>query len=183
MTDTPGLTETLDQAWGLLDLAISEGRSPLRYVTLATVDGNAAPQVRIVVLRKVDRASGQLTAYTDKRSDKVGQLRQNPQVALHLWSPDNLVQLRMNGTAWVTQGSVEAWDAVPEHMREAYGHVPPPGTTIDRSDDWAIRPDPAYFAALDITLSRIESVCLDPAGHRRANFERADGWIGHWLSP
>lgn len=183
MTETPSLAETLDQAWALLAQAVSDGRSPLRYVTLATVDTHNAPQSRIVVLRKAERAAATLIAFTDRRSDKVGELARNANVAMHLWSTDDLVQLRMNGRADVIQGSPDDWAAVPDQMREAYGHVPSPGTEIAASDAWRIRPDYSHFACIRITLSRIESVCLDPTGHRRANFERRSDWAGVWLSP
>lgn len=183
MNEPPSLQETLDQAWHLLQQGVAEGRSPMRFVTLATVDADNAPQARTVVLRSVHREKAEVSVFTDLRSQKILQLRQNPQAALHLWAPDVLLQLRLVGVIRIETGLESEWQAVPLHMREAYGHEPPPGTAIGASDAWKVRPSIENFARLTLVVNRLESVSLDPDGHRRAEFHRKSKWLGQWLSP
>lgn len=184
MTD-PKLDSAWTRAWDILRQAIAEDRSPLRFVTLATVDAQNAPQQRTVVLRELDAQAATLGVFTDARSHKIGELGANDAVSLHLWVPDHLIQLRLSGQAKITQGEAlrTDWEKVPDHMREAYGHVPSPGTKIDAPDAWTEQPDIENFAKITVTLSQFDIVCLSPHGHWRAKFIRENNWKGDWLSP
>lgn len=184
MTD-PNLNTIWTQAWTILQQAIAEDRSPLRFVTLATIDESNAPRLRTVVLREMDADRATLCIFTDTRSHKVAELSANDAVSLHLWAPDHLVQLRLSGHAQITSGEPIRghWETVPPHMREAYGHVPPPGTKIATPDAWDVHPDIQNFAKITISLSHIDIVCLSPDGHWRAEFFKENKWKGGWLSP
>jgi pyridoxamine 5'-phosphate oxidase len=181
----PTLTGAWSQAWNILQQAIADDRSPLRFVTLATVDANHAPQLRTVVLRELDADAATLCIFTDARSHKVAELGKNNAAALHLWAPDHLIQLRLSGEAQITSGTPiqEQWATVPDHMREAYGHVPPPGTKIAASEAWEVHPDINNFTKITVTLSHIDIVCLSRDGHWRAEFLKKNNWKGDWLSP
>ncbi|SLN42105.1 pyridoxamine 5'-phosphate oxidase [Falsiruegeria litorea R37] len=181
----PTLDTAWAQAWDILQQAIAEDRSPLRFVTLATVDAQNAPQLRTVVLRDLDARAATLSVFTDARSHKVGELDTNDAVSLHLWAPDQLIQLRLSGQTVITQGEPmrSDWQKVPDHMREAYGHVPSPGTKIDASDAWTVQPNIENFAKITVTLSQFDIVCLSSDGHWRAEFLRKNNWKGDWLSP
>lgn len=181
----PSLNTVWEHTWSILQQAIANDRSPLRFVTLATVDNNNAPQVRTVVLRELDRHAAVLSVFTDARSLKVQQLLANNAVSIHLWAPDQLTQLRLSGQATMTTGNViqPDWNEVPDHMREAYGHVPTPGTTIAASDAWEVSPDIQNFAKISVSLNHLDVVCLSGAGHWRAEFLRKNNWNGNWLSP
>ncbi|MBO9449768.1 pyridoxamine 5'-phosphate oxidase family protein [Tropicibacter sp. R16_0] len=181
----PTLTAAWAQAWAILQQAIADDRSPLRFVTLATVDANHAPQLRSVVLRELDAEAATLYIFTDARSHKVAELGKNNAVSLHLWAPDHLIQLRLSGQAQISSGTPirDHWDTVPDHMREAYGHVPSPGTKIATPDAWEVRPDIQNFAKITLILSHIDIVCLSRDGHWRVEFLRENNWKGDWLSP
>ncbi|MFT4961826.1 MAG: pyridoxamine 5'-phosphate oxidase [Paracoccaceae bacterium] len=173
------LAETLDQAWHLLTRDTRHG------VVLATVDSDGAPQARMVALRHCDQDRGIVTVHTDLLSSKINGLLADPRASLHMWAPNELVQLRLSGTTQIVTGDTvqTLWDRVPNDGREAYGHVPPPGTPILTSGDWSISPSPDRFAVLEISLCHIDVVNLDPKGHRRAEFLRSNTWQGQWVSP
>lgn len=180
MSKSPNLAETLDQVWGLLAPGDTN-----RIGALASLDKAGAPQVRSVALCENDRARGVIAMRADYLSCKTEGLKIDPRVSYHLWMPEEKVQLRLSGTARIITGPEvrSLWDRTPVPNREAYGHVPAPGTPISASGDWKIEPAPDRFAVLEITVSHIDAVSLDPAGHRRAEYLRSDGWQGQWLSP
>lgn len=176
----PNLAETLDQAWRLL-----EHNETMRMGVLASLDEFGAPQARMVALRNCDRKRNIVATRTDLLSSKINGLRADPRVTFHFWVPENLVQLRLSGTASIVTGPKvrDLWDQTPVLNREPYSHVPSPGTPIAASDNWLMEPSPDRFAILEIALAHIDAVNLDPTGHRRAEFLRDDDWQGQWLSP
>ena len=185
MTNTPDLAETLDHSWQLLEQGARDRLSPARLVVLSTVLPDGGPDSRMVALRRADRGLAELDMHTDLLSHKINQLRLEPRVSVHLWLPDQLVQLRLSGAVQILSGEVVAghWPQVPQANREAYGHVPPPGTEISASGDWQVHPEAARFCVLRMAVVRIDAVSLDPAGHRRALFSVEDIWQGRWISP
>lgn len=176
------LDDTLTQTWTLM---APDARGRGKLVSLGTLDADGHPQMRTVMLRGADRATGWVEAYTDLRSAKVDELRRDPRASVLLWSDAAQVQLRLTGRAEILCGPGVAirWESLRDDQRLAYGHQPPPGTPIAQSGAWHDAPNPANLAVLRLTCDRIEHVSLDPAGHRRALFSRADGWAGRWLSP
>lgn len=176
------LTETWADVWAVLHRAITETGNPARYVSLATLNGDA-PALRLVALRHADAEAASVNVHTDRLSLKVPQLLANANVALLAWDPAALVQLRLTGTARLSTGNSDDWAKVPDPSREAYGHQPPPGSPIPASNAWDIVPDPNRLGILRIRLTHVDHVSLDPNGHRRAGFARADDWRGQWLSP
>lgn len=181
----PSLDETLAEVWQLLANGVAQADDPARLPVLGTVDDTGAPQLRTVALRDAYPSPGILEIHTDILSHKINELRNTPQVSLHIWHPDNLIQLRLSGSALIETAdyATQRWDSVPAASRVSYGHRPPPGTPIPHSDAFTCVPIRERFAVVLITLTHIESVSLDPAGHRRAAFSRDDNWAGQWLSP
>lgn len=181
----PTLNDAWAQAWDLLGQAIAEDRSPLRLVTLATVDADTTPRLRTVVLREVDASAQTLCIFTDARSNKVRELGNNNAASVHLWAPDQLIQLRLSGTVKITSGTSETahWKAVPDHMREAYAHVPSPGTPIDAPRAWHECPSIENFAKITLHVHHLDIVCLSREGHWRVEYARKNKWKGDWLSP
>lgn len=186
MNDTPpDLDETLAEVWDILAKGVTHGDAPARLPVLATVDATGTPRLRTVALRAAHKSTAILEIHTDILSSKIRELRDNPHVSLLIWHSDILVQLRLSGTAQINTTGIAAqrWMDVPVASRVSYGHLPPPGTKIAASDAYECNPSPDRFAVLVIQLTHIESVSLDPAGHRRAEFIPDDAWQGHWVSP
>ncbi|SLN33482.1 pyridoxamine 5'-phosphate oxidase family protein [Roseisalinus antarcticus] len=178
--------DTLDgmraEVWARLMLGVVDAASAARFPVLATVSPTGLPEARTVVLRGAEEHVCEV--HTDLRSDKIASLRATPCAALLIWEPEVRLQIRLACRAEILEGDavVERWAQVPDSSQTAYGKRPPPGTVIADSLDYELAPGAENFAALRLEVDEIDAVHLGP-DHRRARFERRDGWAGRWLSP
>lgn len=97
--DRPGIPD-VDEPFSLLEIWLKEAResepNDSNAMSLATVDSEGNPDVRIVLLK--DIAEGVLTFYTNLESAKGQQLIANPNVALCLHWKSLRRQVRIRGT-------------------------------------------------------------------------------------
>lgn len=170
--------------WDRLDLGVADRDAPARHVVFATQSVNGWPEARTVVLRGADRGTALLEVHTDLHSDKVASLRHLPRASIHVWDACEQLQIRVQAEVEIASGDAVAaiWARVPDPSRQSYGVTPAPGVPIADALDYAKVPDPATFAVLRCHVQAIDAVHLG-ADHRRAQFVRADGWAGQWLSP
>ncbi len=175
----------LGHAWREMARGARDAQAPTHLVVLASVGDDGGARARTVALRHADRAADIVELHTDVTTPKVAELRANPRAALHLWLPDDVLQIRLRGTVEVrTEPAADAdWAEVPRFSRGNYGVVPAPGTPIPRPDAYDRQPDRAKFAVLHLTVDDIDLVHLGETYHRRARYRRQDGWAGHWLAP
>jgi hypothetical protein len=160
-----------------------------RQAVMATVDADAGPCARTVVLREVDPATRTLLIYTDTRSPKVQQLGRDPRAELVCWSPRLGWQLRLRCHVEVSGDGLDVtsrW-ALLRHTRAAHDYLSPlaPGTALDD-----VPPAPAAgeartsFGVMHARVLALDWLSLDPAGHRRALFDYRDGpGAARWLAP
>lgn len=187
-TDPHGWATELDtlraQVWTRLLRGVGDRHSPARHPAFATVAPDGTPEIRTVVLRAADPVAGRLDVHTDLRSAKVAALRHNPNAALHVWDSTAHLQTRIAALVEVMTGDAVAslWQQVPETSQAAYGTMPAPGTPIAAALAYHKSPDPAAFVVLRCTVQAIDALQLGP-NHRRARFDRIDGWRGQWLAP
>lgn len=181
--DTPA--DVLDHVWQILSSGVADRAAPARFPTLLTIGADGGPEGRTVALRAADRSKARLEMHTDLRSGKIAELSANPRAGLHIWAPEMQTQLRLRGAIGIRSGPMAeaAWHRVPDPSREAYGHVPPPGTPIARPQDWVVAPALDNFAVLEFDVASIDAVSLSVKGHRRLVFARDSRWAGTWLSP
>lgn len=178
------LPDLLDRAWSCLERGPVDRDAAARHPTLATIDRQGWPEARTVVLRSVSRADDLVEVHTDLHSPKVASLRATPRAALHVWDAAARLQIRLQARVEILTGPevAETWAQVPDHPRQSYGIVPPPGTPIGSSRGYRAVPDPATFAVLRCHPVHIDLLHLGDV-HRRARFLQADGWTGQWLAP
>lgn len=185
------LSPILAQAWALLEEGAADRRSPFHLIQLATPE----PDIRTVVLRGADPATGTIRFHTDARSPKAAGLATDPRVAVLAYDPARRIQLRLAGRAAPEgeAGTDAAWTASAATSRVCYRAAFPPSTPI--SDPALADPTPEMQAPADpdegrqnlsriiVTLDQLEWLHLAASGHRRATFEADDGWRGTWLAP
>ncbi len=184
-TDDPTtLSELRALTMARLQAGVVDQTAAARHPALATRDSDGWPAVRTLVLRRFDPQDWVLDLHSDADASKVLQLTDDPRAMLHVWDPQVQLQIRLRAHVTRLHGEEVAalWDKVPESSREAYGAVPPPGTSIPAADAWRSNPRPARFAVLRCRVTRIEALHLGNR-HRRARFERETGWQGGWLVP
>lgn len=173
-----------DHAWHRLIRGVQDRHAPARHPTLATVSSEGLPQARTVVLRKADRTSGRLEIHTNLFSPKVAELRATPVAALHVWDSGSRLQIRVQADAVIASGDdvAETWSRVPERSRTAYSRSSVPGSLIPEATACEPAPDAAAFAVVHLHIRLMDLLHLGPQ-HRRAQFVRDGGWVGHWVAP
>jgi len=159
-------------------------------MTLATLSAERFPQLRQVVLREVVPEDLQLLFYTDPRSPKWQQLKENPLAEVLFWDPSDKLQLRCQVFAHLHQGDALALahqEAVPQHLAGDYAALTVPGRVIadpaegqSLAEDWS-------FGVVVLTVTQMDWLQLDREGHRRARFQWPEGGVGEstaqWIQP
>lgn len=162
----PFLIAKPDFLWGYLADIAADSANPARVLTLASVDENGQPQARSVILREAKPWT--LTVYSDRRSPKVEQLKQQPKSQLLLWDRDKRWQLRAVAKAEVITAGAEIeqlWERIKD-TQAAQDYLTPqaPGELLDIDAPSLEQPQ---FAILRFHLTEIDWLELRREGHRR----------------
>ena len=181
------LPQVAAEAWRMISRAAVDRKHPCRFVVMATA-AEAAPGLRYVVLRAIEE--GDLLIYTDARSQKLSELRKQPETSLLFYHPGYRCQVKVMGETKIHRGDVLSerhWSKVQGETRKAYGSVLPPGAAIDSPEaayDWPAEIDSEHFAVLRVQPEHMEVLQLNGLSHLRARFEYHDEqWRGTWLVP
>ena len=162
----PFLTAKPDFLWGYLADIAADSANPARIITLATVDTSGQPQARSVILREAQPWT--LTVYSDRRSPKVEQLKQQPQAQLLFWDMDKRWQLRSAAKAEVITAGAETeqlWERIKDtHAAQDYLTPQAPGEFLDSDAPAQEQPQ---LAILRFHLTEIDWLELRREGHRR----------------
>jgi len=187
--------DNLALVWQWLVTRLSEAPGdrdcPLRLMTLSSVDGEARPQARHVILRAFDATAIVASFYSDARSGKVVELKGRPDVALTFYDPAAEVQIRAQARAsrrWDPESRASAWHNLPATSRLSYATRQAPGSAISAPFTVGrdtVDSEQAYrrFAIIDCEISEVDYLHLHHGGHRRAGFSRGDHWQGSWRVP
>ena len=173
------------EIWQRLVRGVHDRRAPARHPTLATVTPDGRPQARTVVLRAADKSAGTLDIHTDLRSAKVRDLAGNTfcgAACLGQFGPSADAAGRQRHGPHRPGCGRDLGRASPRDRERSYGGTPEPGQPVAQALDYTKAPDPACFAVLRLEMMSIDALHLGPS-HRRARFDRVDGWAGEWLAP
>ena len=181
-------SEVFKNIWKTLERATVDKKHSWRYSHLATIDGKNHPQVRMIVLRKVNSERRQLTFFTHYLSPKVEQIQKNPNVSCLFWNTRQNIQLRINGIMEVHyQNSVAAAyrETVPKYRLFEYTNSIPPGTKIrdqERKETDVESND--FFAVLQLQVDFMDWLELGREGHQRIKLTWNDqDWKGIHVMP
>lgn len=181
------MTDTFFQE---LEVELQKGTSkkghPFRYGTLGTVGLGTTARLRTIVLRKVSEDL-KLVFYTDRRSRKIGHIKENNSVSLLFYHPKKLLQLKIEGRASIVSDNEELkkyWAGVQPTSRKDYTTASAPGSPISNPDDVEYVEEKNYFTIVEIESSKIEYLKLKRPNHLRILFSKDDGeWNGEFLVP
>lgn len=185
----------------------NRGNAAARYCQLATVRGDGRPACRTVVFRGFlggpeDTAedASRLTFVTDARSEKVGELGQQPACELCWYLPGTREQFRITGRMEVI-GARAAGGEVAERARQRqdmWGRLsgkarqqflwPHPGLPRGSDDSLFSPPEPEAsspaaedFCLLVLTPDHVDHLSLKQ--NKRWTHSRAGGWEERYVNP
>jgi len=183
---------TIEEAWGKvlseLNTAAKNPGHAFRYLSLATVGAKDQPSQRTVVLRDFSQ-NNRFTIYTDARSEKVEDLRNNNSISLLFYDHDQKLQVTVKGKASVLadgEENLKQWLESRSKGAHSYTSVKGPGEVIEKPDEayeWNLE-DPEHFCVIHIEAHSMEFLQLDGHRYLRSSRELTDGsWKEHWIAP
>lgn len=186
MAKTKGM-DLFEQANAELIRSNADRKHPFRLMYLSTF--GEYPEVRTVVKRKVDPDLN-LIFFTDSRSPKVTQIRDNPKVSVLFYHPKKKLQLRLYGKAVLIDHGHGDFDRYWQSVQGApslqdYTTVKAPGSPIGQeSEAQALFGEEVYFVAVQILTEKLDVLQLGRESHQRSRFVRdKDNWIQQELVP
>jgi general stress protein 26 len=186
-----------DEAWRLLESASDDPVHPMRLCVLATVEPGEGPDARLMLLRGAHRNGGRLWFHTDRRSDKVQQLRVRPAVCAVAYEPQLGVQLRVRGAALLHEADEAAslhWEQIGAATRALYAAPESPGDPLRQPDPRLMCLKRALdagaeaaargnFAVLEVIVRVIEWLQVHDDAQRRAVMHAATAWAVQPIAP
>jgi len=189
------------RVWRRLSTAAAEPGHPYRTLTFGTTKDDT-PRLRTVVLRQVHRPARRLAFHSDRRAQKIDDVRATGRIAWQGWDPETAEQVRLGGTATIHTDDAVAdamWADQDPGSLDVYVSPAAPGTPINDPDE-GIDPSVAegpvtraevesgrsHFAVVRTVIDEIDWLHLHPEGHVRARFEyepEAEGSEGTWIAP
>ena len=166
--------------------AVNDKKHPFRYLIFSSL--GAKVRSRYVVLRSY-QSDNSFVVYTDSRSSKVEEIRQNPEVHLLFYNSRKQVQVLVEGICDTENNPAirqSLWLKVQGNAQKSYNTTLPPGaviTTPETGHQVKAEMDDEYFEVLNIQPVKIEVLQLNRSKHLRASFYKENNWEGSWLVP
>ena len=164
------------KVWDLLAQGVVNKKSKFHTPTLSTINGNAINS-RTIILRKVDKKTKMLFFYSDHRSRKVLNIKQNNNVTVHLYEPRFKLQVQLYGYANIenkTEKTKDIWNSLKSFSKKNYLSELPPGEKINSLDDLKYNADneEAFynFSLIKFKVSKLECLQLSDIKNIRVEF-------------
>ena len=161
-------------------------KHPFKNVVLTTIS-NVIPKARWVVIRKLT-SEGNIYIYTDGRSDKVKELKNNSNCSLLFYNNRQGLQIQFNCTAILHQKnelSKKYWNGILGKSSENYTTLFPPGSPVNNIEDGhkiVKNINNNHFSIIEINPIKMVVLQLSREGHIRASFEKVESeWKGTFL--
>lgn len=158
-------------------------KHPFRNLVLSTVTEKGIPKSRTVVLRDFDPQRMVLTVYTDRRSQKINELRAQKEASLLFYDPKKLWQIQVAVQLEKQSGDAKPFYLMPPPAQKDYTTALPPGSEITNPDAVHYNGEQHFFVALQFKIYCIESLKLKRPNHVRSRFDLDNGWSGCYLTP
>ena len=166
-----------------MKLGYLKKKHSFRYVYLATV-ADGVPHQRTVVLRDVVQDQHPII-YTDARSSKVEELKENPFASLIMYNHKKLMQITLSGKIKMIESGdyyEDCWSRVQGNAQRNFITEKAPGTPIEKPEDISYGDD-HHFMILELVPDKIEYLHLTSPNHVRARFTAEDNWQGEFVNP
>ena len=178
----------------LLELARAEllrsnadRKHPFRLMYISTF--GEYPEVRTVVKRRIN-PDLKLTFFTDSRSPKVAQIRNNPKVAALFYHPKKKLQIRLYGHAQLIDEGHGDFNRYLQSVKESpalkdYTTLQAPGLPLSAGTEAnALFGDEVHFIAIEIDPEKLDILQLGRESHNRSLYQQIAGeWQEQPLVP
>ena len=162
--------------WDLLAQGVVNKKSKFHTPTLSTINGNAINS-RTIILRKVDNKTKMLFFYSDSRSRKVLNIKQNNNATVHLYEPRFKLQVQLYGYAKIENNSEKTkniWSSLNSFSKKNYLSALSPGEKINSLDNLKYNTDndEAFynFSLIYFKVSKLECLQLSDIKNIRVEF-------------
>ena len=164
------------KVWDLLAQGVVNKNSKFHTPTISTINGNAINS-RTIILRKVDNKKKKLFFYSDSRSRKVLNIKQNNNVTVHLYEPRFKLQVQLYGHADIenkTKKTKGIWNNLNNFSKKNYLSELSPGEKINSLDNLKYNADneEAFynFSLINFKVSKLECLQLSEIKNIRVEF-------------
>ncbi|RPG59696.1 MAG: hypothetical protein CBD95_000545 [Flavobacteriales bacterium TMED235] len=177
------LNQILDDCKKQLLAALKYKKHPFRFFTLATQTQNGKINLRTVVLRDFDSEKMHFNIFTDARSKKTNELKQNNNAHFLFYDSKRMVQLIVQAKMIKIFNDDLTYKALPESNKKDYSSLQLPGSKIKGPDQLNHDNSKGYFTNIEFKSSSFEYLRLKRPNHIRAIFTLYDSWEGEFLVP
>ena len=162
--------------WDLLAQGVVNKKSKFHTPTFSTINGNAINS-RTIILRKVDNKKKMLFFYSDSRSRKVLNIKQNNNATVHLYEPRFKLQVQLYGHANIenkTEKTKNIWSNLKSFSKKNYLSALSPGEKINSLDNLKYNTDneEAFYnlSLIYFKVSKLECLQLSDIKNIRVEF-------------
>lgn len=170
-----------------------DAKHKFRFFSVATISKSekTIPQSRMVVLRSFSD-DWTFEFYTDHRSSKVEDIRNNPIISALFWDSSKRVQVRIEADAVIhnrDEVSAHRWKDVQGDAQKAYTSVPAPGTPVNAPEDahkWPESYRSDFFSVITCSAVKITALQISGMEHLAFTCNRSTSseiWQKTWITP
>lgn len=153
----------------------NDRKSAFRFIIFNTI-AEGFPNSRYVVLRKFESETQELFIYTDYRSSKIMEIKENPMVSVLAYDKQKRCQFKLKAKANIHHQDEIAnvhWAAL-QGGEESYNTQKEPGKKVNFLKEAHVMKneiDDEYFAVIRLEVSQAELLQLSGDGHIRVLFD------------
>ena len=164
-----------------------EGRSPSnRWIQLATVSEENEPRLRTVVFRGWHKDSSMII-FTDRRSEKIGHLKSNPNAEILWFFLKTKSQYRFKGKIHELSDNKNYWDSLSEKSKSSWYWVSPgEKKKLKVQSAYKILPNlpkSENFVVLNFEIDSVDLLKLEQPVHKRYLWEKIKKWEKVEINP
>jgi len=172
-----------------IERATVDHKHPFRFCYLATTEVDNVPAQRTIILRSI-LPSKEMLIFTDYRTPKVQEIKQQPQVSLLFYHPRRKLQIRFKAIATIHHQDalcLQEWSKLSDHGKKDYQTTLPPGSDLPQKRLEEIHNTEIgsnFFSIISLQPISIDALQLSRSGHQRMIGQMENGeWTGSKVMP
>ena len=157
---------------------IKEGKhSSKNWIQIATVNRENKPRLRTVVFRGWENDNS-LIIYSDKRSQKISDIKSNNNVEILWFFFKTKSQFRLKGNAYLIEEITQYWNKLATNAKSTW-FWPKPGESLEEFSNVQISDNskmPDNFTVLRIDIKSVDLLRLEKPIHKRYLWDINHNW-------